>query len=80
MTAVLDGEVSSTRDVLDELVCPESRTPLVYFPETAEREAFLFSPVSRLRFPIVDGIPNLVIEHATRLRESEAEALLAETR
>ena len=65
---------SATRSVvlakhlLEGLVCPKSKTPLIYFPRgeagADERDAFLFSPVSGLRYPIHDGFPVLLAEEA----------------
>ena len=59
-------------ELLEILVCPESKKPLVYF----EQEEFLFCPDSRLRYRIEDGIPVMLIEEAERLSEDEARALM----
>jgi uncharacterized protein YbaR (Trm112 family) len=58
--------------LLDILVCPESRKPLIYF----EQEGFLFCPASRLRYPIHEDVPSLLAEEATRVEDAESEALL----
>lgn len=71
------GSMAVPPELLQDLVCPETRTPLVYFEATDEREAFLFSPASRLQFAIVDGVPDLVIDRATRLDPDAAAALMA---
>lgn len=55
------------------LVCPESKQPLLFF----EEEGFLFCPASRLKYPIQDDVPGLVIEAAQRLDEEETAALVA---
>jgi uncharacterized protein YbaR (Trm112 family) len=68
--------VSLDARLIDILVCPESKAPLIYF----EDEAFLFCPESRLRYPIVDGIPVMLIDEAERLDEDAAAALVATAR
>ena len=60
-------------ELLEILVCPESRKPLVYF----ETEQFLFCPDSRLKYRVEDGIPVMLIEEAERLSEEEGRALMA---
>jgi uncharacterized protein YbaR (Trm112 family) len=58
--------------LLEILVCPESKKPLLYF----EKEGFLFCPESRLKFRIEDDIPVMLVEEAERLDEAEAAALV----
>jgi uncharacterized protein YbaR (Trm112 family) len=64
------------KELLEILVCPESRRPLVYF----EAEAFLFCPDSRLKYRVEDGIPVMLIDEAERLSAEQADALLAQAR
>ena len=59
--------------LLEILVCPETKKPLLYF----EKENFLFCPESRLKYRIEDEIPVMLIEEAERLDEAAAEALIA---
>ena len=59
--------------LLEILVCPESKQPLLYF----ESENFLFCPESRLKYRIEDDIPVMLVEEAERLGEAEAAALVA---
>lgn len=59
--------------LLEILVCPESKKPLLYF----EKEGFLFCPESRLKYRIEDDIPVMLVEEAERLDEAEAAALAA---
>lgn len=59
--------------LLEILVCPESKKPLLYF----EEEHFLFCPESRLKYRIEDDIPVMLIEEAERVDEAEAEQLVA---
>jgi uncharacterized protein YbaR (Trm112 family) len=66
------------------MVCPQSRQPVVYFPrgeaDRDEAEAFLFCPASRLRYPIQDGVPALLVEEATEVSPDAASALLDRAR
>jgi uncharacterized protein YbaR (Trm112 family) len=59
--------------LLEILVCPESKKPLLYF----EQEGFLFCPESRLKYRIEDDIPVMLVEEAERLDEASAAALVA---
>jgi len=67
------------QELLDILVCPESREPLVYFPapEDGEGDEFLLCPASRLKYRVDDGIPVMLIEEAERLEDAEVERLLS---
>ncbi|MCE9572910.1 MAG: Trm112 family protein [Deltaproteobacteria bacterium] len=71
-------------DLLDILVCPKSKAPLVYFPkgETGDDEAagFLLCPASRLRYRIDDGVAVLLVEEALELPAPDVERLLATAR
>jgi len=60
-------------ELLDILVCPESKQPLIYF----EDEGFLFCPESKLKYRIDEGIPVMLIEEAERLSDEQTQALLA---
>lgn len=53
--------------LLEILVCPATRGPLVY--DRARQE--LVSPSARLAYPIRDGIPIMLPEEARRLGEDE---------
>lgn len=63
-------------ELLEILACPESKAPLIYF----EAEGFLFCPASRLKYPIKDGIPVMLIDEAERLSEAEAGKLVAQAK
>lgn len=52
---------------LDKLVCPITKAPLVYKPETQE----LISKAARLAFPIIDGIPMMLETEARPLDPEE---------
>lgn len=50
-------------ELLDILVCPISRTPLILDSETGE----LISKAAGLAYPIRDGIPVMLVEEARKL-------------
>lgn len=67
-----------SRELLEILVCPESKESLLYFPEgDPERggEPFLFAATSRLRYPIRDGVPVMLVSEAERVSAEEASRL-----
>jgi uncharacterized protein YbaR (Trm112 family) len=70
--------------LLEILVCPHCKQPILYFPrgEADEREAdaFLLCPASRLRFGITDGVANLIVEEATAVAVPEVDRLVARAR
>ena len=55
--------------LLDILVCPVTKGPLVYDREKQE----LISRSARLAFPIRDGIPVMLEDEARRLEPAEYE-------
>ena len=55
--------------LLDILVCPVTKGPLVYDKERQE----LISKSARLAYPIRDGIPVMLEDEARRLEPSEYE-------
>ena len=60
-----------SRDLLDVLVCPKSKQPLVYF----ESESFLFCPTSRLKYRIDEDVPVLLVDEAVEVDVAEAAVL-----
>ena len=70
--------------LLDSLVCPRSRQPLIYFPrgeaDRDEADGFLLSPSSRLRYRIVSGFPEMLPEEAEELSEEQVQTLVARAR
>ena len=58
------GERTIDPKLLEILVCPISRTPLVYDEQLQE----LVSEAAGLAFPIRDGIPVMLVEEARRLQ------------
>jgi uncharacterized protein YbaR (Trm112 family) len=57
------------KKLLDILVCPVTKGPLIYDKERAE----LISVAGRLAYPIRDGIPVMLEDEARQLGEDEAE-------
>jgi uncharacterized protein YbaR (Trm112 family) len=71
-------------ELLDVLVCPKSKQPLIYFPrgsiaapDRSEDDAFLLCPASRLRYRVDDGIPVLLVDEAVELSAAEVDRLVA---
>lgn len=63
-------------ELLEILACPESKAPLIYF----EAEGFLFCPQSRLKYPIRDGIPVMLVDEAERLDDAAAAQIAAQAK
>ncbi|NBC12867.1 MAG: Trm112 family protein [Gammaproteobacteria bacterium] len=59
------------KKLLDILVCPVTKGPLVYDREAQE----LISVAARLAYPIVDDIPALIESDARTVSEAEAERI-----
>ena len=59
------------KKLLDLLVCPVTKGPLVYDREKGE----LLSKSARLAYPIRDGIPIMLEGEARELSEEEVERL-----
>ena len=57
--------------LLEILVCPQTKGPLVYDREKGE----LLSKKARLAYPIRDGVPIMLIDEARTLSDAEAEKL-----
>jgi uncharacterized protein len=54
-------------DLLAILVCPATRGPLRYDPQSEE----LISEQADLAYPVRDGVPVMLVEEARRLVERE---------
>jgi uncharacterized protein YbaR (Trm112 family) len=71
-------------DLLEILVCPKSKQPLVYFPkgETGDddKAEFLLCPASRLRYRIEDGVAVLLVDEAEELAPAEVDRLVGRAR
>ena len=62
------------------LVCPVDKGPLVPVggPESGEDPTGLYNPRLQRRYPVIDGIPNLLPDDAEIVDEATHQALLAE--
>lgn len=71
-------------ELVDLLVCPQSKQPLIYFPrgeaDRDEADGFLLCPASRLRYAVQDGVPVLLADEATAVTPAAVEVLLARAR
>ncbi|MFC6199310.1 Trm112 family protein [Ponticaulis profundi] len=56
--------------LLEVLVCPVTRGPLIYDPDAKE----LVSQKAGLAYPIRDGVPVMLADEARELEPSEAQA------
>ena len=72
------------KELVEVLVCPRSKQPLVYFPrgdaDRDEAQGFLLCPASRLRYPIQDGVPVMLVEEATEVAVAGVQALVLRAR
>ncbi len=57
--------------LLEILVCPQTRGPLVYDRERGE----LLSKKARLAYPVRDGVPIMLADEARSLSDEELRAL-----
>lgn len=51
--------------LLESLVCPITRAPLIYEPDAQE----LVSPTTHLAFPIRNGIPVMLVDEARKIED-----------
>jgi uncharacterized protein len=61
--------------LLEVLACPEDKGPLLYFAD----EDLLYNPRLRRSYAVTDGIPNMLIDEATKVDEQENERLMAKS-
>lgn len=64
-------------ELLAVLVCPATRTPLLYVPAAAGEPACLLAPEGRRRYAIDGGVPVLLVSEAILISESEVARLRA---
>ena len=62
-----DGHSGVDPRLLELLVCPLTKTRLIYRASTGE----LVSAAARLAFPIVDGVPMMIVDAARELGDDE---------
>jgi len=68
-TNIAAGEIDPR--LLEILVCPQTKGPLVYDREKSE----LLSKKAMLAYPIRDGVPIMLIDEARALSDDEAARL-----
>ncbi|MFQ5562049.1 MAG: Trm112 family protein [Parvularculaceae bacterium] len=71
MTTEEEEPAEADPKLLEILVCPQTKGPLVYDRERGE----LLSKEARLAYPIRDGIPIMLPEEARPLSDAEAAKL-----
>lgn len=59
--------------LLEILACPDDKGPLLYLSD----EDSLYNPRLRRRYAVEDGIPNMLIDEAETVDDSEHERLMA---
>ena len=73
-----------TTTLVDILVCPRSKQPLIYFPKgeanADESHAMLVCPSARLRYRIEDGVPILLVTEAEELSPATTTKLVERAR
>ena len=69
------------KELVDILVCPKSKAPLLYFPRGEKNDddgaGFLVCPTSRLRYRIENGVPVMLVEEATEVPAATVERLVS---
>ena len=58
------------KELLDILICPKSKGTL----RLSEDGQYLICDESRLKYPIQDGIPTMLVEEAKPLEDSERQS------
>ncbi|MFF8030773.1 MULTISPECIES: Trm112 family protein [unclassified Streptomyces] len=61
------------------LACPLDKGPLRLLAADGEEDEALYNPRLRLRYPIVDGIPQLLPASGEQVSQAEHEQLLTRT-
>jgi uncharacterized protein YbaR (Trm112 family) len=59
--------------LLDVLACPVDKGPLLWFAD----EEILYNPRLRKSYPVVDGVPVLLVEDGAAVDDSDHERLTA---
>jgi uncharacterized protein YbaR (Trm112 family) len=62
--------------LLKILACPLDKGPLHLLPARSGRQEALYNPRLRRRYPVVDGIPQLLPSSGEQVPDDEHEALL----
>jgi uncharacterized protein YbaR (Trm112 family) len=59
--------------LLEILACPDDKGPLLYFAD----EQSLYNPRLKRRYEVSDDIPNMLVDEAETVSDSEHERLVA---
>ncbi len=73
MTVEDEKNAAISPHLLEILVCPQTKTPLVYDADRGE----LISKAAGLAYPIKNGIPIMLIDEARALDDEETAVLAA---
>ncbi len=65
------GTAEIDKRLLEILVCPQTKGPLVYDRDHGE----LLSKKARLAYPVRDGVPIMLVDEARSLSDDEVRAL-----
>ena len=60
--------------LLEILACPEDKGPLLYLAD----EGILYNPRLHRRYEVIDDIPNMLIDEATTVDDTEHARILSE--
>ncbi|HEU0034661.1 MAG TPA: Trm112 family protein [Kofleriaceae bacterium] len=67
--------------LLELLVCPKSKGPLIYFPRGEKNQdladGFLLAPGARLKYRITDGVPVMLVDEAEEVPADAVKKLVA---
>jgi uncharacterized protein YbaR (Trm112 family) len=70
--------------LVEILVCPKSKAPLLYFPRGEKNDdaaaGFLVCVASRLRYRVDAGVPVMLVEEAVELPADAVERLVSRAR
>jgi uncharacterized protein YbaR (Trm112 family) len=66
-----DSLLNIDQSLLAILACPEDKGPLWFL----ESESFLFNPRLQRSYPVIDGIPVMLIQESSPVSDAEAQRL-----
>jgi uncharacterized protein YbaR (Trm112 family) len=66
-----DSLLNIDQSLLAILACPEDKGPLWFF----ESESLLFNPRLQRSYPVIDGIPVMLIQESSPVSDAEAQRL-----
>lgn len=66
-----DSLLNIDQSLLAILACPEDKGPLWFL----ESESLLFNPRLKRSYPVIDGIPVMLIQESSAVSDAEAQSL-----